>query len=134
MQMVNLSAVALAFAARGGQPTEANLVRGYGAFTPRPGVYGLSVVFHPGYTLDQLLRVAQFPHSRVGYATIAEVEMALTQAGYELVLTKTPTRKYVDHHTLGVAQGGVALRSLPADAARALTGVLHEIPNPYIAP
>src|SRR5262249_36195212 len=110
----------------------AALLAGYRTYV-RYGVSGLSVTFHPGYTLDQLAQAAHLPHLSISYATVQAVQQALTQAGYDLILASTPTATNPDHHTLGVGQGGVNLPTLPPSAANALASVLRTAPNPHPA-
>jgi hypothetical protein len=132
--IVDLSMAPLEVIVRGGQPTETNLMRGYREFIRRHGVYGFSIVLHPGYTVDQLARAARFRHGRIAYATVQELQGALAVAGYNLILIKTPTAALPDHHTLSVEQGGVPLPALPLAAAQALSTAFHEMSNTYPSP
>ncbi len=128
---VNLDAVVLEFILRSGVPLEATLVNNYGPERGYPGVFGLSVLHHVGYSVDQLAQAGHFPHGRISYAVVQQLRDALTHAGYEMLLTHTPTAVLPDHHTLGVARGGTALQNLPSDAAQALGAALTTITNAY---
>jgi hypothetical protein len=132
--MVNLSVVLLEFVLRGGTPNAQLMMSKYRQQSGHPGVYGLSSVFHPGYSLDQLARSAWQPHPRIHYATVSELVVALAPLGCEPVLIHTPNPRNPDHATLGVARLGVTLPSLPLDAAQALADAFHVAPNPYQRP
>ncbi len=143
-------AVVLETILRAGVPLEATLTNAYGPERGYPGVYGISVLFHPGWDVDQLAHAGYFRHGQISYATVAAIQAALAAAGpgpgYALLLTHTPTVALPDHHTLGVALTqsahvspgagpvAVALQTLPADAAHALSGVFTTSPNPYRQP
>ena len=131
--MIDLNVALLDFVVRGGTPDAQRFIARYAASVPHyPGVHGLSVTFHPGFTLAQLAWVAQLPHTQLHYATVAELRSALAQIGYEPVLIRTPNPANPDHCTLGVAvQGGTTLPSLPQDAAQALASAFHVTLNPY---
>ena len=112
---------------------KAELKAGYGPFIGRPGVFGLSVVFHQGFDLDTLAKTAHFPNGKIGYSIIAHIqeELANLNAGYALVLFITPTRRYVDHHTLGITRNGQIETILADDAAEALLRAFIVVSNPY---
>lgn len=138
MSAVNLGpAVVLDTILRAGVPLETNLINAYGPERGYPGVFGISVLFHPGWNVDQLAHAGYFRHGQISYATVGAIQIALAAAaptGYDLVLTHTPTVALPDHHTLGVAQNGIPLQSLPADAAHALSTVFATMPNPHRQP
>lgn len=132
--MIDLNVVLLDFVVRGGTPDAGRFTQRYTPVRGYPGVYGLSVTFHPGFTLDQLAWVAQQPHTQLHYATVAELRVALAPLGYDLVLVRTPSRANPDHCSLSVApSGGGAVPTLPLDVAQALTGAFHVTLNPYQA-
>lgn len=131
---VNLSVVLLEFVLRGGGPDVQRMIDRYEKDQQYPGVYGLSSIFHPGFTLDQLARSAWQPHTRIHYATVAELIAALGTLGYDLVLTPTPHPGNPDHATLSIGRQGVILTSMPRDAAQALVQAFHVAPNPYQRP
>lgn len=109
------------------------LITGYGPFIGRPGVFGLSVIFHLGYNFDTLARAAQFPNGKIGYSVIAHIQDELTdvQNGYAIVLFITPTRRYADHHTLGITRNGQIETTLQDFVADALLRAFTVVSNPY---
>lgn len=135
MNAVNLASVVLETILRAGVPLEATLTNAYGPERGYGDVYGISVLFHPGWDINQLAHAGYFRHGQISYATVGAIQSALTTAGsgYDLLLTHTPTVALPDHHTLGVAlaRSTTPLQILPADAANALSGVFSTIPNPY---
>lgn len=146
MNAIHLASVVLETILRAGVPLEATLTNAYGPERGFPGVYGISVLFHPGWDVDQLAHAGYFRHGQISYATVAAIQATLAAAGpgYAVLLTHTPTVALPDHHTLGVALAQnagpgpgavvVPLQTLPADAAHALSGVFTTIPNPYRHP
>lgn len=131
---VQLDAVVLELVLRAGVPLEATLVIAYGPDPDYAGVYGLSVVFHPGYTVDQLAQVGHFRHGQISYGMVRQLRDALTHAGYTMLLIHTPTAALPDHHTLAIAQGGTLVQTLPSDAAQALGAAFTTIKNPHRQP
>jgi hypothetical protein len=131
--MIDLNVVLLDFVMRGGVPDAQLLVDTYVQSKANPSAYGVSAIFHPGFTLDQLAWAANQPHKQLHYATVAELRAALAPLGYEPVLVHTPSRTNADHATLGIARLGVkgVLQALPMDAAQALVAAFHQIVNPY---
>ena len=109
------------------------LIHGYGQFIGRPGVFGLSVVFHQGYDVDALAKAAHFPNGKIGYSVIAHIqdELANLQGEYAMVLFITPTRRYADHHTLGITRSGQIETNLQDDVADALLRAFTVVSNPY---
>ena len=112
------------------------LMKGYTQYRNAPGVYGLSVVFHQGYNLDQLAQVARFPNGSIAYSVIVSVRAALAalNMGYDMVLWKTPSNMYVDHHTLGITHNGQIETTLEGVVADALTKAFNVVPNLYKRP
>jgi len=110
-----------------------------------PGAVGLSCLFRPGASLDELAREGAYPNPMLSYATVDRLQQELGAVGYTLVLFITPTRQFPDHHTLAVttisglgagpsgAPGGaieVPLTDAPLDALLRAVTVVH---NPYQA-
>lgn len=109
------------------------LMNGYTQYRNVPGVYGLSVVFHQGYTLDQLAMAAHFPNGSISYSVIASIrsELAALKMGYDMVMWKTPSNMYVDHHTLGITRNGQIETTLERAVADALIKAFLVVPNLY---
>jgi hypothetical protein len=102
-------------------------------FANFPDAPGISVLFRPGATLDELAREGAFPHNRISFSVIGKIIEELAAVGYELVLfvTPTPALGLPDHHSLAVERAGVVEPSLPDAAADALLGALTVVDNPY---
>lgn len=96
-----------------------------------PDAIGLSTLFRPGATLDELVREGHFPHSKISYSIIGRIIRELGAAGYTPVLQITPTDQLADHHTLAIAQGATIQLKLPDAAADALIRALDVFDNPY---
>jgi len=109
------------------------LQQAYARFDMRnyPDAPGPSVLFRPGATVGELAQEGNFPHQKLGVATIGSLLDALAAEGYELVLFVTPTQQLPDHHALAVAHAGQALLRLPDVAAQAILSVLRVVDNPY---
>ena len=96
-----------------------------------PNTIGISTLFRPGATLDELAREGSFPNAKLSYSVVGRIMAELAIAGYELVLYVTPTRALPDHHSLAVARSGVVLQGLTDDAGDALLRALDVVDNPY---
>jgi hypothetical protein len=133
---VPLGQASLELIFRAGTPTGFNLQAAYGPDATRTDLFGLSVLFHAGWNVDQLARAGNFRHSMVSFAAVTQLRAALQLIGYDLLLTATPSRLLPAHHTLSVTRQGLILADLPADAAQALSSVLlpNTVPNPYMRP
>lgn len=131
--MVDLSLVVTDFVLRGGKSLAQDLQDNYRRSPQLPGV---SVLFHPGYDVDALARAGHFRHGSLTYATVAQLEQALAQVGYEMQLRSTPSANNPEHHSLLVAQNGNVFPDLPDAAAQALSQEFAKniVPNPYQQP
>lgn len=109
------------------------LMNGYTQYRNVPGIYGLSVVLHQGYSLDQLAQAAHFPNGSISYTVIVSIRAALAalNMGYDMVLWKTPSNMYADHHTLGITRNGQIETTLARVVADALTKAFNVVPNLY---
>jgi len=96
-----------------------------------PGAIGLSCLFRPGATLDELAREGAYPNPLLSYTTVDRLQYDLAQVEYRLVLFITPTRHFPDHHTLAVAQGDIVELSLADAPLDALLHALIVVHNPY---
>lgn len=92
---------------------------------------GLSCLFRPGATLDELAREGAYRNPRISVAIVQRLVMELAAARYDLVLYVTPVTGYPDHHTLAVARSGVVERTLRDDALDALIHAMTVVDNPY---
>lgn len=93
-----------------------------------PDTIGISTLFRPDATLDELAREGSFPNAKISYSIVGRITAELTASGYELVLYVTPTAVMPDHHSLAVARRGQVLPQLPGDA---LLRALDTVDNPY---
>jgi hypothetical protein len=96
-----------------------------------PDTLGVSTLFRPGATLDELAREGSFPNAKISYSIVGRIIAELSAIGYEPLLFVTPTAALPDHHSLAVARGGTVLSQLPDDAGEALLRALDVVDNPY---
>ena len=96
-----------------------------------PDTIGISTLFRPGATLDELAREGSFPNAKISYSIVGRIVAELVAIGYEPVLYVTPTAVMPDHHSLAVARRGQMLPQLPDDASDALLRALDTVDNPY---
>jgi len=100
-----------------------------------PDTIGLSVLFRPGATVDDLAREGSFRHAKLGHALVRQLIQALAQVGYDLILFVTPHPELPiplpDHHSLAVARNGQVEPKLADVAADALLHALTMMDNPY---
>ena len=91
-----------------------------------PGIAGLSTLFRPGASLDELAREGAFPHAKLSYSVIGRGKGELASAGFSMILYRTPNPAAClpDHHTLAVAQTSVVAPALADAAADALIRAL----------
>lgn len=119
------------------QPTAAQfLISGYTQFGTLPNVYGMSVVFHQDYSVDQLAKAARFPNGKIAFSVIASIqdELNALNGGYAMVLFITPTPRFADYHPLGITRGGKIETSLDPIVAYALLRAFKVVSNPYRKP
>lgn len=115
-------------------PARAIMQRAYTrGYRGRPALRlpGISVLFRPGATFDELAREGQFLNARLSYGPIAAIHSALAAVGYEPVLYVTPSLDLPDHHTLAVALASVIQPRLPDMAFDALRDALRVADNAY---
>jgi hypothetical protein len=96
-----------------------------------PNTIGISTLFRPGATLDELAREGSFPNAKTSYSIVGRIIAEPTAIGYEPALFVTPTAALPDHHSLAVMRGGTTLPQLPDDAGDALLRALDVVDNPY---
>lgn len=103
----------------------------------RPNVHysdvraGLSCLFRPGASLDELGREGTYPNAKLSVAIVQRLIAELAGAGFEPVLYVMPIACYPDHHTLAVARGGVTAMTLQVEALDALIRAMTVVDNPY---
>lgn len=116
---------------RAGVAAAASLIAGYNEHRAVPGLYGFSVQYAPGKTIEELAQAARFPHPQISYATDDALWAMLQPLHYSMRLVASPGTGY--HHTFAVLYdaNGILLRSLPQDAAIALSKVFRQRKNPY---
>lgn len=96
-----------------------------------PDTIGISTLFRPGATLDELAREGSFPNAKISFSIVGRIIAELAATGYGPVLYVTPTAVMPDHHSLAVARHGQVLPQLPDDAGDALLRALDTVDNPY---
>jgi len=99
-----------------------------------PDIIGMSVVFRPGATLDQLAQQSNFPHRKLSFSVIGRITEELERVGYEPLLFATSTSDLPHHHSLAVARVGAMMSVEPTlsdVAADALISALTVVDNPY---
>jgi hypothetical protein len=103
----------------------------------RPNVHyadvraGLSCLFRPGASLDELAREGSYRNPRLSVAIVQRLISELATAGCELLLYVTPVAGYSDHHTLAVARDGAIELTLGDDVLDALIRAMTVVDNPY---
>jgi hypothetical protein len=115
---------------RAGVATAQRLIEGYAQHKGAPGLYGFSVQYAPGATVEQLAQAGRFPHAQISYATDDALQAALAPLGYTMRLVKSPGSGY--HHTFAVLYdgGGTMAQVLPPDAAQAISQAFQQRANP----
>ena len=116
------------------------LYNNYRVYSPRYGVYGLSVLVnanpaHP-VTYDQLAQRNPIFNRKLSLSVIGTVQGALRGAGYGMVVYMTPSTDLPDHHTLAVFnlsdEAQTIHHTLPDLAVDALISAFPQaIDNPY---
>lgn len=92
---------------------------------------GLSCLFRPGASLDELAREGAYPNSKLSIAIMYQLITELATINCEPVLYETPIAGYPDHHTLVVARNGKIETTLFPDAFDALRLAMTIVDNPY---
>jgi hypothetical protein len=119
---------------RAGIATPDSLQLGYTEHKAVTGLYGFSVQFAPGLTVDALAQAGRFRNNQISYADAIDLEHVLAPLGYTLRLVRSPGLGF--HHTFAVlyTSSGLMLQTLPSDAAIAISNALIRIRNPHPAP
>ncbi len=110
---------------RGGVTTprqlQAGTARHRGVPEP-PGLYGFSVQYHPGRTIQELAAAGRFRNAQISVTTDAALIAAGVVVGYTVSIIQSPGAGY--HHTVQVPC------PFPWDLAVALSAVFTQMPNP----
>jgi hypothetical protein len=120
---------------RGGVATLKQLSDGFGkhagVVTP---LYGFSVQYQPGKTIDELALAGQFRNGQISYAGDDALQAAVQSVGYTMRLIPSPGRGY--HHTFAVIYNanGMMQQTLPPVVAVALSQAFRRMPNPHPVP
>ena len=110
---------------RGGIATANQLQAGTGrhvGVATSPGLFGFSVQYQPGKTIEELAVAGRFRNAQISFSTAEELIAAGATAGYAISIVKSPGAGY--HHTARVPL------PLPADLAAALSRVFKQVPHP----
>jgi hypothetical protein len=122
---------------RGGDFAHPAARRGLKVQYSRPNVHysdvraGLSCLFRPGASLDELAREGSYRNLKLSVAIVQRLSSELTTIGCELVLYVTPVAGYPDHHTLAVARSGMIELTLRDEVLDALISAMTVVDNPY---
>ena len=87
-----------------------------------PGLYGFSVQYQPGKTVQELAVAGRFRNAQISVTTDAALVAAGVEAGYAVSIVKSPGAGY--HYTVQVPF------PLPVDLAVALSAMFRQRPNP----
>jgi hypothetical protein len=120
------------YVVRGGTATADLLQNGYLRHKGVPNVFGFSVQYFPGKTLQELSAAGGFLNHQISYATPDELLQSVQLLGYTIQLINSPGKGY--HHTVCVLYdtSNAMLQMLPRDAAEAMSAAFHRMPNPAI--
>ena len=119
---------------RAGIATPDSLQIGYTEHRAVTGLYGFSVQYAPGITLDALAQAGRFKNGQISYADVNNLAQVLGHLGYTIRLVPSPGHGH--HHTFAVlyTANGSMLQSLPHVAAVALSITFQRMPNPHQMP
>lgn len=94
-------------------------------------VYGFSVQYNAGSSVDELARAGQFIYTRISYRDEDVLQAAVAPLGYRLEFIQTHGGGY--HHTCAVIYDatGTMLQALPLDAAVVIGNAFQRKRNPY---
>jgi hypothetical protein len=110
---------------RGGVATPSQLQAGtarHRSVPDPPGLYGFSVQYQPGKSIQELAAAGRFRNTHISVTTDVTLIAAGVAAGYAVSIVKSPGAGY--HHTVQVPF------PLPLDLAVALSAVFTQQFNP----
>lgn len=93
---------------------------------------GLSCLFRPGASLDELAREGLYPNLKLSVAIIERLISELATIGCEPALYRTPTPLIPDHHTLTVLHNGIVEVRLRDEVLDTLIRAMTIVNNPYL--
>lgn len=116
---------------RAGLAREEHLIAAYRRHTGANGIYGFSVQYAPGKSIEELASAGRFPNPKISYAYDDELAASLSSQGYRMALVSSPGIGF--HHTFMVLYDadGRLLKRLPADAARTISRTFRQTINPH---
>jgi hypothetical protein len=91
-----------------------------------PGLFGFSVQYQPGKSIEALAAAARFPNTQISVSTDELIIAAGRKAEYDLRLVKSPGRGF--HHTVEVPF------PLPSELTEALSPAFTAMSNPVVMP
>jgi hypothetical protein len=120
----------MAWVVRAGEAKAPDLMRGYREHAQVAGLFGFSVQYAPGQSIDQLALSGRFPHAMISYEDDTVLAHAVELVGYRMRLIKSPGHGH--HHTFCVIEdlSGQAQTTLPAMVADALARAFRQRANP----
>lgn len=92
---------------------------------------GLSCLFRPGASLDELAREGAYRNARLSVAIVQRLIVELAAVVCEPQLFVTPIPNYPDYHTLVVVRYGLVEATLREDVLDALIRAMTIVDNPY---
>ena len=92
---------------------------------------GLSCLFRPGASLDELAREGSYPNARLSVAIVERLINELATVRCELALYITPVPRFPDHPTLAVVRDGLVETTLRDEVLDALIRAMSIVSNPY---
>lgn len=124
----------MAWVVRAGEAKAADLIAGYAPHMLVSGLYGFSVQYQPGQSVDALAQAGQFPNATISYEDEITLAHVVESFGYTMKLVSSPGKGY--HHTLCVLYDAtnVVVMRLPQDVAQALSTTFKRMPNPHRMP
>src|SRR5690242_6058547 len=92
---------------------------------------GLSCLFRPGASVDELTREGSYPNAKLSIAIVERLITELATVGCELALYITPVPHCPDHHTLAAMRSGLLEISLSDEVLDVLIRAMSIVTNPY---
>jgi hypothetical protein len=92
---------------------------------------GLSCLFHPGASFDDLAREGDYPNTNLSVTVLQRLIEELATINCEPVLYITPVSGFPSHHTLVFFRGGMLEQTLRDDVLSAIIRAMMIVKNPY---